>query len=579
MKNLLKSIKSNKFLAGILLSLMFFVSVTSMAGDSAIRDEVPHIVSGYSYITKGDYRLNPEHPPLIKDLAALPLLFMNPNFPQEQWEKGINDQWAEGTEFLYKSDNNADLMIFLGRIPVVLLSILLGFFVFRWATELYGKKAGLFALTLYVFDANIIAHSRFITTDLGIAATLFINLYFLWRFFKEPSKKGLLLVAVTLAIALLTKFSAPILVIVYAITSLYFIIRPKKFEKGSLLFTRFYNSDLIRRLLGFFLTFLSVGIIALAIVWVTYFFHTINMPEDVAVKSIEQQLENPTLKNFLIGLAHNDITRPIGHFFLGFFMVGQHATGGHSAFLLGEVSNGWWYYYIVAFLIKTPVPVLIFIVLGTIFWLRRKEKDHKAKIVLLAPVFIFVYFALSTRINLGIRYLLPIFPLLYVFLSFMAKDVTLKNLKLLKDKHLNSNAVFSVIFLLLMSWAVITSIKSYPYYLSYFNELIGGPKNGMRYITDSNLDWGQDMKRLVRYVEDNNLDKIRVDYFGGADYPPYYLGNKYISWDSKKSPEKGYYAISVTYFQQAMFYNEYQWLKDKKPLTTIGHSILIFKYE
>ena len=571
--------KSQKFIVFFLLLFMFIAAVTSMAGDSAIRDEVPHITAGYSYFKTGDYRLNPEHPPLIKDLAAVPLLFLNPKLPQNHFQKPINDQWSEGSEFLYKTPgNNADLMLFLGRLPVVLLSILLGYFVYLWAKELYGKKAGLFALTLYAFDANIIAHSRFITTDLGIAATVFINLYFLWKFLKEPSKKGFLLVTVTFAIAFLTKFSAPILVITYAIVALYFVIRPRPFKKGSLLFTRFFNAGFFRRLFGFLLTFFIAGLGALFIVWIVYAFQTINMPKEVFIKSMEAGLDNGPIKDLLLKIAGIPFMRPLGHYMLGFFMVQQHATGGHASFLLGQVSNGWWYYYIVAFFVKTAVPTMIFIALSPIFWMAQKKRKHKAKVILLVPVFIFIFFALTTKINLGIRYLLPIFPLLYVFISFIAEQVSLKDLKLFFSRKINFNTVFSVIFFALIVWGIISSVKTYPYYLTYFNELIGGPKNGMRYITDSNLDWGQDMKRLAKYVERNNIDKIRVEYFGGADYPEYYLGSRYISWNVERAPEKGYYAISATYFQQSRAQNKYEWLKDKKPLTTIGHSILIFKY-
>lgn len=570
-----KIFKSEKLIVTFLLSLMFFVMVTSMAGDSAIRDEMPHIVSGYSYLKTGDYRLNPEHPPLIKDAAGFPLLFLNAKLPGDHFQRPMNDQWSEGEAFLYKEGNNADLMLFLGRMPVILLSILLGFFVFMWARELYGRKAGLFALALYVFDANIIAHSRFITTDLGVAATIFINLYFLWKFLKEPSKKGLLWVAITLAIALLTKFSAPILVVTYAIISLYLVIRPKPFEKGALIFTRFFNSGTVRRFLGFLITFLLAGLIALFIVWVVYIIQTINMPPDIYHRSIDAGIDATGVRDILHKVANIPVLRALEHYILGFLMVSQHATSGHMSFLLGQISNGWWYYYFVAFCVKTAVPTMLFMMFAGISWFSLREKDHKAKIVLLTPVFVLVGFALSTRLNLGIRYLLPIFPLLYVAVSFIAESVNLQDIKLLLKKKINFKTIFSAIFFLLLIWYAVGSLRTYPYYLTYFNSLVGGPKNGMRYLTDSNLDWGQDMKRLANYVEEHNIDKIRVDYFGGA-LPEYYLGDKYISWNENKAPEKGYYAISVTYFQQSRAQNRYDWLKDKKPVTTIGHSILIF---
>jgi hypothetical protein len=263
---------------------------------------------------------------------------------------------------------------------------------------------------------------------------------------------------------------------------------------------------------------------------------------------------------------------------LGFFMVAQHATGGHTSFLLGQLSNGWWYYYIITFLVKTPIPSIAFILSSFIFWKPKKEKDNIAKIVILTPVLVLFVFALSTKINLGIRYLLPIFPLLYVFVSFLAEKFSLEDIKETIKGKLSFAGFFSIIFLFLISWHFISSIKTYPHYLAYFNEAIGGSKNGMRYITDSNLDWGQDLKRLADYVEKHDIEKIHLDYFGKAN-PKYYLKNKYIEWSANKKPEPGWYAISATYFQQANVYGDYQWLKNVKPYTTIGYSILIFKHQ
>ncbi len=580
MEKIKKILFSNKFLVPFILLFMFFVMITSSIKDSAIRDEMPHIVAGYAYVTTGDYRLNPEHPPLIKTASGLMLLLINPQpkLPDNHFERPMNNQWSEGEEFLYKEGNDADLMLFLGRLPIIFLSILLGFFVYKWAKKIYGKKAGLFALTLYAFDANIIAHSRFITTDLGAMATIFINLYFLWLFLEEPTKKRLLWIAISLAVALLTKFSAPILVITYALVGIYLTLRPQKYEKGNLLFTRFFNAGIFRRFLGYLLSFFSAALIALIIVWIVYLVQTINMPADIYPKSIEAGLDDGPIKNFLLWLSQIPILRSLGHYFLGFFMVSQHAIGGHSAFLLGEISNGWWYYYLIAFLVKTPLPIMAFILSIFIFWKSEKHKNHKAKAILLFPILVLCGLALSTRINLGIRYLLPIFPLLYVFMSFLAERVSLLDIKEVFRKNINFKTITSLIFFLLLSWHIISSVKVYPHYLSYYNEAIGGPKNGMRYVTDSNIDWGQDLKRLAKYVEESNIDKIRLDYFGGG-MPEYYLGDKYIFWNENKAPEPGWYAISVTYFQQSQAQNRYHWLKGVKPYTTIGHSILIFKYK
>ncbi|NTU69863.1 glycosyltransferase family 39 protein, partial [bacterium] len=376
MEKIKKIITSNTFLVPFILLFMFFVMITSSIGDSATNDEVPHIVSGYSYIKTGDYRLNPEHPPLIKDMAGLPLLFLNPQpkLPSDHFSRQINDQWAEGDAFLFKTGNNPDLILFWARLPIILLSLIGGYFVYRWAKELYGKKAGLFALFLYAFDANIIAHSRFVTTDLGVALTIFINLYFLWKFVTEPSKKRLLWVALTLAIALLTKFSAPILVVSYVLLGIYLSIMPKKYDKGSLLFTRFFNAGFLRRFFGYFFSFFSAGFLAFIIVWIFYFIQTINMPADIFTKSVQAGLgDDSPAKQILLSFSYNEFLRPIGHYMLGFFMVTQHAIGGHTSFLLGQLSNGWWYYYIIAFLVKTPIPAIVFIFSSFVFWKPKKD--------------------------------------------------------------------------------------------------------------------------------------------------------------------------------------------------------------
>ena len=216
------------FIVSFLLLLMFGLMFFSSKGDSAIIDEIAHIPAGYSYITTGDYRLNPEHPPIIKDLAALPLLFVNVNFPYDYWQANVgavNNQWETGWKFIYRWGNDADQIILLSRIPIMLLSILAGFVVYLWAKKLYGQKAGIFALFLYALDVNIIAHSRFVTTDLGITATLLFHLYLLWLFIKNPNWKKLLYAGLSFGLVMVAKFSAAVLVPIYFLIFLSNLLR------------------------------------------------------------------------------------------------------------------------------------------------------------------------------------------------------------------------------------------------------------------------------------------------------------------------------------------------------------------
>jgi len=211
--------KITNILAGCLLVLMLLLAFLSMLDDSATMDEMAHIPAGYSYISQKDMRINPEHPPLLKDLAGLSVwlgskLTNSPiNFPSQakSWQEGVNDQWEFGDVFLYKSGNDADQIIFWARLPMLLLMILLGFYVFKWSRELYGNKAGLIALFLYSLSPTFLAHGRLVTTDVGAAAAFFIATYYLVKWLQQSNKKNLVKAGLAFGLAMLTKFSLVLL--------------------------------------------------------------------------------------------------------------------------------------------------------------------------------------------------------------------------------------------------------------------------------------------------------------------------------------------------------------------------------
>src|SRR3989344_2564098 len=157
--------RTTNIIASALLIFVFFITVFSMSGDNVTMDESSHLPAGYSYVSQRDMRINPEHPPLVKDLAGIPLLFMkNLSFPYDikAWQTDINGQWDFGFNFLYARGNPVDQMIFWGRIPMILLLILLGFYVFKWTRELYGNHASLLALFLFSFSPTLLAHGRLV---------------------------------------------------------------------------------------------------------------------------------------------------------------------------------------------------------------------------------------------------------------------------------------------------------------------------------------------------------------------------------------------------------------------------------
>ena len=179
------------FVAVILLAAMFLMAVFSMKDDSLTMDELAHLPAGYSYLSQQDMRLNPEHPPLMKDLAGFPLLFIDGiKFPSEikDWKDDINGQWGFGNIFLFQNNGNlADQMIFWGRIPMIFLLIFLGLFIFKWTRELFGNKAAILALFLYSLSPTFLAHGRLVTTDVAAATGVVLAIYYFIKFLKTPN--------------------------------------------------------------------------------------------------------------------------------------------------------------------------------------------------------------------------------------------------------------------------------------------------------------------------------------------------------------------------------------------------------
>lgn len=597
----------------IVITIMVFfvtVSVLNAKNDSATYDEVAHIPASYSYLTEHDMRLNPEHPPLLKNLSGFPLLFLDLKFDTTQkfwtedfaefWENG---QWAAGKHLLYEAGNDPDQILFWARIPVILISVFLGLFLFRWGKELAGTLGGLFVLTLYAFDPNILGHNHYVTTDIGIATFLTLSFYYFLRFIKDPAWKNVIVGGIFLSLASLVKFSAILAFPIFGLVLItYPLIKKISHDKNS------GSEKLIRTKLLF--EYLGKGLVALTIstflIWVVYAFNTYNMPKEIIAKQIassfpldDQNIKSVYTNKALTYLNSSSITRPMGEYFLGVSMVFKRIAGGNSTYFLNEVSKNkaWASYFPIVFIIKETIPFLALIVFSLLYTggktlatiktsLKEKTTGKNFKRFLQTGLtqytlfgFIVLYSLLSItgNLNIGLRHLFPIMPLAYLLVTKVVFDF-------LRHKHIVTKKQLHYILAIMLTWIIVIPILSYPGYVSYFNETIGGSKNGYKYVTDSNTDWGQDLKRLKEFLDLNpQIDKIRVDYFGGGN-PSYYLGEKYVSWwDAKRPIEAGWYAISANSLQVSIYNkdgktaeNNYLWTKDLTPITMIGDSIMIY---
>lgn len=575
-------------------------------GDSAITDELAHIPAGYSYVRYLDYRLNPEHPPLVKVLASLPLLFKDLKFPTEtaEWQNGVNEQWSLGTKFLYENGNDADKIIFWARLGPIILTLILTVLIYVFAKELVGRWWALLPAFLFAFSPAVLAHGHYVTTDLGAAFGVFIALWLYLKYLAKPSSKSLVFAGLAFGAAQLLKFSNGLLAPYFVLLVITVAVAGGRREFWKRLWLGFRNLILI-------------FVIALLIVYATYAVFNFNQPAIKQAADAEFLLAtiNPRLAaEAVVWMSGVPILKPLGEYFLGLFMVLQRASGGNTAYFLGEVANtGWRHYFPVVFLLKEPMPSLIIMAVGFLLGFGRCLKSikpllskglsifrdyltiHLSEFAMIFFVMIYWVVSIRTPLNIGVRHLIPTLPFIYI-LAASAFKKWFNSI----DTRFSFYTKTALVGLLLV-WQLVIVGFSYPYYIAYFNQFGGGLDGGYRYVTDSNYDWGQDLKRLAMQIakvnndhdDYNNIDKIAVDYFGAGN-PKYYLGDVAEPWwSARNNPLNegiGWLAVSINTLQGAKGElrpplkrapeDEYQWLENPyQPFARAGKSIFIYKLE
>jgi hypothetical protein len=504
------------------------LSVGSYTQESATYDEPKHLTSGYAALRLRDYRLDLESPPLVCLWAALPLMFtpgVTLDTNSVNWLKGDNTEFYR--EFLYKQ-NDADHLLYRARFMIVLLGILLGVLLFSWARELYGFNPAVCVLSLYTLEPNLLAHASLVTMDLGVTCFFLGTIYFLWRVTRNFRAGSLLGATACFAAAMLTKFSALALIPITII----------------LLAAYAVQSGQVRRALLIFSTVAAGTYIAIHI---TYAF---------------------------CGAPG------VGEFFLPeSYVAGLHSQlaprEAWPAFLAGNFRpQGWWYYYPVAILAKTPVAVLVLFAGGLIIYIVNRRMLSQDDIFILVPLSLFLGAAMVVKFNIGLRYVLPIYP----FILLVAGKACAR---LLRDAR-------GWLLIALGALLFVEFFQIYPHQLAFFNFLVGGPRGGSRILVDSNLDWGQDLKLLKRWMNDHNVRHINLCYFGIAD-PAYYgidctrLPGHPVVEEFAAPQLPGYVAISVTNLrgvylseQDRSFYGP---LNRMTLAATAGYSIYIYRVE
>ncbi|MFQ5806555.1 MAG: glycosyltransferase family 39 protein [Phycisphaerae bacterium] len=422
-------------IAGLLCLLLFLNGLNDAVQNSAVADEVGgHMASGYLYWLSGKYSGGIANFPLAHLLIALPVVVLG---------------------YSYELFSEQHLVLF--RLPVLLMGLLLGIVLYRFTMELFGRKAALAALFLFSLSPNILTHASLATLDLPIAFFVFLTIYALWRYVRRPHWARMLALSLALACALTTKVQAILLIpIVLFVLAVSFGHRPLHRTGPAI--------------------FLWSWIFLPLVPWVFINSVYLNIP--------------PHSGHLLPILFVEALQRKLLH-------AGGTVSHLQVAYLMGQhSSDGWWYYFPFAILVKTPLPTLALLGLGIV-----RKQTRESLLFVLLPVVVFLGVAMAASLNIGLRHVLTIYPFLFMLAGKGAESLWRRSwrggaLIVLGAGYLGQAAMIA------------------PHHLSYFNLLAGGPRNGHKLLIGSNYDAGQNDHFLRRYIEERGIAyKINPDPF------------------------------------------------------------------
>ncbi|MBN1249575.1 MAG: phospholipid carrier-dependent glycosyltransferase [Anaerolineae bacterium] len=559
----------------VLLLVFFALGMAQVRHASITFDEGPHLAIGYATLRTGDLRLQPVHihPPLANVLAASPLLLQD-DLPDPTTVDGwrINSLSAI-TDAVVWQYPRPERIATAGRVPILLLGILLCALTNRWATDLGGRTAGLLALGLCALDPNLIAHGGLVTTDTAAASLSVATLYTLYRAGTGNQRTGasgsprvsrrlLVLTGVLLGLAQLVKVSALMLVPVTGLLVVMIAWLRERSLRGALASGTRYG--------------LIILLTASLTLWAGYGFEVAEVPQ--------WSLRLPAATHFRI-----------------FLSLQEHYDLGHPAFALGQVSDhGWWWYFPAAFALKTPLPTLLLLSAATVAgmshvasvvrrWRRRSELvgsegpmgPSARRIVVLATVGLFpALYAVSSlfsTVDIGYRHLLPVLPFLYV-----GAAGALVRAPLHKRPAATAAPIAAVA---LYAWLATGTISVAPHQLTFFNALAGGAPNGYRYLVDSNLDWGQNLWDLAEWMQAGGKDHVYYAHYSPADPKVYGVNASFLPPDPKAvpfapwRPAPGAYAMGATVLQgpYAPDINTYAWFRSREPVAKLGNALFVYE--
>jgi hypothetical protein len=570
--------------ASVLILIFLLQAFLESRLKSPTSDEPPHIAAGLSYWETHTFRANPQHPPLLKELAGLSLLLGGIRWPRNaetehlihgELKPGEQPEWAIGDRLI--ASQGPDRVMMWARAPLLLVAAMLAAVLFLWGRQIAGSLAAAGAVLLYTMDPNILGHSYLVTTDVGLAAFLVLFLFALWNYVLHPSRMRLVFCGLALGALLCAKFSAVLVLPVIPVLLLVAVIWPPKADaKASNPAPRYraarndpcpcgsgrkfkachgataavkpaspLNPDLLRKALPFLYALLAMCVIAVVVIQAIYLFSS-----------------DPLL------------------YVKGFERVNADHLKDYPIYFAGRIQDRFLSYFAFAWLLKEPLATIILAAIGMVALIRSKSISIAAKMFLLLPPAVMFLGATFLADEVGVRYIMPVFPF-----GHLLGGIGLAALFRMTAGWARAAAV------VLCAWVVVAALGVYPDHLPYFNEsacllrdpgeigLDGGTRCGPLWLDDSNVDWGQSLKQLKTWLDRNATGRevLLLNTFG---FPAEVYGihaHNLQPNDLAVEPRPGLYAVTAHMVARIPAYpGASDWLRRVQPVAIAGHSLYIY---
>ncbi len=589
-----KKLRAAKFALPVLLLIVMFLQVVlSIRQQSQTIDEGVHLVAGYRYWQCHDYGINSEHPPLVKFVAAAPLWFGHipaPSGPcgKEPTTKGY--VYGLGFNYLYSQDLDADSLLFHARLAAAFFLLVLAISCYLCARSFFGQAAGLIALLLLVFEPTVLAHGALITTDTAVSAFLLAAVFSFYRYWQRPAARWLIVAGILTGLTLASKHSGVLVIPILVILALFEFMRVQRSGQPETRQSLRQSGvpkraarlgwwDILRHTGGLAVIFL----VALTVLWSTYGLRfgarpanqpmSMNLNQFIA-ESQEQGAHGSFLTVIVPSLARVHLL-PEAYLY-GLVDVLSVSYPGQPPYLLGKLyPHGKWFYFPVTFLIKSTLGFLVLFLISIMVVPWRNANLSREVFYLVVPPVIILGFAMYSGLNIGYRHVLPIVGFLCVLIAGGVVSL------------FRRNRFWRYVTVTLLTLHLASSLYAFPNYLPYSNEAWGGSSQTYRYLTDSNVDWGQGLYQTKDYLARHHIEDCWIGYDGTANISYYQIPCRKLSANAGSVEQDPPASADGIFILSALTVSGIEWepgdlnpyrvFQTTRPISNIGGAMLVYQ--